>query len=129
MLTRDLNNSSAVSDDLIETNNSFGVVKWRHITWKFQQKTFHYYADILTRTNMLSSKYKLIYQVTESYDKSYLKWENWDTQLRFGDLSPKQHACYKAEIKRSGAYLQKSSKILEIGFGGGSFLRYAKSKR
>ena len=67
--------------------------------------------------------------MTESYDKSYLQWKNWDTQLRFGDLSPKQHAYYKAEIKRTGAYLPESSKILEIGFGSGSFLRYAKDKK
>ena len=67
--------------------------------------------------------------MTKSYDNSYLKWKRWDEQSQFGGLSPKQRAYYKAEIKRSCASLSKSSKVLEVGFGSGSFLSYAKRKK
>ena len=67
--------------------------------------------------------------MTKSYDNGYLKWKRWDEQSQFGGLSPKQRAYYKAEIKRSCAFLSKSSKVLEVGFGGGSFLSYAKRKK
>ena len=67
--------------------------------------------------------------MTKSYDSSYLKWKSWGEKYQFGDLSPKQHAYYKAEIKRSCASLPKSSKVLEVGFGSGSFLSYAKRKK
>ena len=71
----------------------------------------------------------VLVETAKSYDSSYLKWKSWDEKYQFGDLSPKQYAYYKAEIKRSCASLPKSSKVLEVGFGSGSFLSYAKRKK
>lgn len=63
----------------------------------------------------------------DSYGEDYLKWKNWDLG-GFGNLKAIEAAYFKCEINRAGLTLPPKSKVLEIGFGNGSFFKYAKMK-
>lgn len=58
------------------------------------------------------------------FSSSYVKWKDWGHN--FANLKKNQYAYYKAEIRRSKHKFQACSNVLEIGFGNGSFLNYAK---
>jgi len=60
-----------------------------------------------------------------SRDDEYLKWKNWEDG-RFGQLSTVDAAMYRAEIKKTG--LDSIRNVIEIGFGNGGFLTYAKKQ-
>lgn len=61
-------------------------------------------------------------------DSLYLSWKNWEGDSDFGLLGESQSASFDAELQRLGSNLPINSKVLEIGFGKGAFLRYAKSR-
>ena len=56
---------------------------------------------------------------------NYINWKGWDPET-FSKTSKLEAAYYQNIIKLIG--LKESSKILEIGFGNGSFLGYAKNQ-
>lgn len=62
-----------------------------------------------------------------TYDDSYNNWKNW-TKENFGISKRNQISYYNAELKSICKKLNKDSKILEIGYGNGSFLNYADEK-
>lgn len=62
----------------------------------------------------------------EDYDKRYLAWKGWGKQKPFGHLAAHTKACYDAEIRAT--HLKKIENVLEIGFGNGGFLGYAKRR-
>jgi len=62
-----------------------------------------------------------------SYDSSYLAWKRWE-ERKFGILKRSGRIYYDAEIKKTGLKKRGVLRVLEIGFGNGSFLTYAKQK-
>jgi SAM-dependent methyltransferase len=61
----------------------------------------------------------------DQYGDRYLKWKDWGG---FGTLKKSEEAYFKAEIERTNCRFPEKSKILEIGFGNGKFLKYAFEK-
>lgn len=60
-----------------------------------------------------------------NYNKSYLAWKNWNLS-NFALLDRKTMLYYNAELKKTK---REYSNVLEIGFGNGKFLTYAKNKQ
>jgi len=60
-----------------------------------------------------------------SKNNTYIDWKNWETDS-FGKTSKLEETYFNNIVKL--LKLKKSSKILEIGFGNGSFLGYAVSQ-
>jgi SAM-dependent methyltransferase len=59
------------------------------------------------------------------YGEEYLKWKSWGDKS-FGRLEKQVESYYSAEIRKTK--LQNIHNVLEIGFGNGSFLTYAKKR-
>jgi cyclopropane fatty-acyl-phospholipid synthase-like methyltransferase len=55
---------------------------------------------------------------------NYIKWKSWGET--FGQLKRGEISYFDAEISRTKSKFSKNSKVLEIGFGNGNFLQYAK---
>lgn len=55
----------------------------------------------------------------------YLKWKGWQDNSRFSRLKKSEAAYYISEIKRTKKTFPEYSRVLEIGFGNGSFLKFA----
>lgn len=62
--------------------------------------------------------------LVEAYGEDYLSWKKWRGS-EFGDLKKHELTYYAAEIAKTERTFVKGSKILEIGFGNGSFLNFA----
>ncbi len=60
------------------------------------------------------------------YGEDYLSWKNWLGAESFGFLSKYEHKYYAAEIKKINKAFNSDSVVLEIGFGNGCFLQFAK---
>ncbi len=60
------------------------------------------------------------------FGSSYLTWKGWGAQKPFGALAQYQRALFSAEIKRTG--LKNIKKVLDVGFGNGAFLSFAREK-
>ena len=56
------------------------------------------------------------------YDDGYKEWKNWND---FGDINKKDELFFDMYVK-SQLIKSKKNKILEIGFGNGSFLEYGR---
>jgi SAM-dependent methyltransferase len=61
------------------------------------------------------------------YGSDYLDWKKWG-QADFGRLTNSERAYFRAEIKRSKKILPKGTNVLEVGFGNGSFLAFAREQ-
>ncbi|WP_419805471.1 class I SAM-dependent methyltransferase [Terriglobus sp.] len=61
------------------------------------------------------------------YGKSYLGWKGWDDD-NFAKVSRAEIFYFDAELRRAGFKPTSQIRVLEIGFGNGSFLAYAKTK-
>ena len=61
------------------------------------------------------------------YGKSYLEWKGWDEDT-FAKVGSLDAIYFDAELSRARFKPAGNIEILEIGFGNGSFLAYAKSK-
>lgn len=61
------------------------------------------------------------------YDTDYLDWKNWDSS-NFGKLTKSQKAYFYSEIKKIVGPHSEGLKVLEIGFGNGSFLEYGRQE-
>jgi SAM-dependent methyltransferase len=59
-----------------------------------------------------------------SFDTSYLTWKKWHSE-NFGILRKTDERYFSAELSRIPRKISCESAILEIGFGNGSFLKYA----
>jgi len=57
--------------------------------------------------------------------ESYRKWKNWESGA-FGTLPSHQRAYFRREF--SGTRLPNRARVLEVGFGNGNFLAYARSQ-
>ena len=62
----------------------------------------------------------------DDYDIHYLGWKEWGCGRPFGHLEKHEKVRFDAEIRKTG--LKTISNVLEIGFGNGGFLSYAKNR-
>lgn len=62
--------------------------------------------------------------IGNNYGQNYLQWKSWGNDT-FGTLDKSDARYFCSEIKRTKQIFPKQSKVLEIGFGNGSFLTYA----
>lgn len=60
------------------------------------------------------------------YNERYLEWKGWNSQKPFGHLPGHTKALYQAQVRSTK--LKQINNVLEIGFGNGEFLSFAKSK-
>lgn len=60
------------------------------------------------------------------FDNNYIEWKGWESE--FGVLSRNKKAYLNAEFKRLNIERESGLTVLEVGFGNGSFLAYAKEK-
>jgi len=79
-----------------------------------------------TKTDQLEHK-PLPSPLEEAYGDGYLKWKSWEN-AEFGKLTQVERAYFTAEIKRARHNFPINSNVLEIGFGNGAFLKYARDK-
>jgi SAM-dependent methyltransferase len=70
---------------------------------------------------------KEVESVGGAYGGDYLSWKNWGND-KFGKLTKTEFAYYNAEIRRIGRRVPSDLRVLEIGFGNGGFLRFAREK-
>lgn len=63
----------------------------------------------------------------QSLNENYLKWKSWGGN-KFASLSKNENSTFACETSRTKHPLPKNSKVLEVGFGNGSFLAFAKRK-
>ena len=61
------------------------------------------------------------------YGSDYLDWKKWG-QAGFGSLTKSDRTYFNAEIKRSKKAFPKGTNVLEVGFGNGSFLAFARQQ-
>lgn len=57
-------------------------------------------------------------KVKNDYD--YMNWKGWDSEA-FGTYTKEESLTFLAEIQRAGVALSGKTRVLEIGFGNGSF--------
>lgn len=62
-----------------------------------------------------------------TYDKTYSLWKSWD-ESQFGMLHPFEERYFDQELKRTRSVIPSDAKVLEIGFGNGKFLSYARKR-
>jgi len=62
-----------------------------------------------------------------SNDSAYKKWKKWDSKS-FGALTYADKIYYESELKSFNINKKTKLNVLEIGYGNGSFLRYANTK-
>lgn len=62
-----------------------------------------------------------------AYDKTYSLWKSWN-ESQFGVLEPFEERYFDKELKRAKCEFPADTKVLEIGFGNGKFLSYARKK-
>ncbi|WP_291850188.1 class I SAM-dependent methyltransferase [Bradyrhizobium sp.] len=62
------------------------------------------------------------------YGDAYRAWKSWDDD-EFGKLTKTDSAYFTAEIRRTNCKFPQNSKVLEIGFGNGAFLKYANERK
>lgn len=67
-------------------------------------------------------------EVQQAYGNNYLKWKGWEEVSNFGKLKKQEKAYFNAEIRKTKHVFPANSKVLDIGFGNGSFLKFAKEK-
>jgi SAM-dependent methyltransferase len=60
-----------------------------------------------------------------SCDDEYINWKNWENNL-FCQCTKFEAATYRAEIKKTGLHVIQN--VVEIGFGNGGFLAYARKR-
>lgn len=73
----------------------------------------------------MKSQATQITELEDTYGDEYLKWKTWG-ESQFAKLKKTKSAYFAAEIKRANKVFSKESKVLEIGFGNGEFLNYAR---
>tara|TARA_B110000238_G_C16124600_1_gene438647 strand:- start:1489 stop:2244 length:756 start_codon:yes stop_codon:yes gene_type:complete len=64
----------------------------------------------------------------KEYDSNYIAWKDW-LEEPFGTLNKNNRRYFGAELKHAGIDSNKSLKVLEIGFGNGGFLAYAREQK
>lgn len=65
-------------------------------------------------------------QIDETTDyRRYLEWKSW-SESNFGNLKPLSSRYFEGELASKGVGLKSGGRVLEIGFGNGEFLRYAR---
>ncbi len=61
------------------------------------------------------------------YGVDYLKWKDWNHE-QFGRIGSKERNAFKIELSRTKHNFKSGTKVLEIGFGNGEFLAFARER-
>jgi SAM-dependent methyltransferase len=61
------------------------------------------------------------------YDSRYLDWKRWEA-TEFGRCSDSDAEVFAAECSKAGREFSGGTRVLEIGFGNGAFLGFARSR-
>ena len=61
------------------------------------------------------------------YGQDYMQWKSWGADS-FGKVTRAKARYYDAELKRTRRSFPQQARVLEIGFGNGSFLGYAREQ-
>jgi SAM-dependent methyltransferase len=67
-------------------------------------------------------------EVGSEYGNAYLEWKDWDENA-FGVLSRREEADLSAQLRKAKVQLPAGSRVLEIGFGNGTFLTYGAKRQ
>lgn len=70
--------------------------------------------------------YEDIYAKRACYDETYSLWKSWN-KSGFGRLQLFEKQYFDRELKRAKCNFPSDAKVLEIGFGNGKFLTYART--
>lgn len=62
------------------------------------------------------------------YGEDYSNWKKWPAET-WGDLTKRKEGDFSAQIRKSKTTFPPQSRVLEIGFGNGSFLAYGAKRR
>jgi SAM-dependent methyltransferase len=62
------------------------------------------------------------------FDNDYLEWKAWVDQA-FCVLTAEHSRYFAAEVRKTKQPLPAGSRVLEVGFGQGRFLAYARSQQ
>ena len=65
--------------------------------------------------------------IENEYDDGYISWKKWGDD-KFGKLIAKDISDFAAEISRTKRSFSEGSRVLEVGFGNGSFLAFSKQR-
>ena len=68
------------------------------------------------------------YEYMTDFDQDYVQWKAWESQA-FCVLTAEQSRYFAAELRKTGQTLPAGAKVLEVGFGQGRFLAYARSQQ
>ena len=68
------------------------------------------------------------YEYMTDFDQDYVQWKAWESQA-FCVLTAEQSRYFAAEVRKTGRPLPAGAKVLEVGFGQGRFLAYARSQQ
>ncbi len=63
-----------------------------------------------------------------AYVCAYLEWKHWRPE-NFGVLSTQENADFAALLRKAKVDLPDGSRVLEIGFGNGTFLQFGRQRR
>jgi SAM-dependent methyltransferase len=67
-------------------------------------------------------------EVEKEYGSNYIAWKDWSEEP-FGNLDKNTRRYFRAELRHAGIDSNESLKVLEIGFGNGGFLAYAREQK
>lgn len=59
------------------------------------------------------------------YGDEYAEWKSWE-DADFGTCDPATATYYRAELRRAGVALGPGVRVLEVGFGNGAFMAFAR---
>ncbi len=65
--------------------------------------------------------------VGAGYGSDYVDWKKWD-EAAFGALTKSERSYFSAELKRARTTFPKGTNVLEVGFGNGNFLAFAREQ-
>ena len=63
-----------------------------------------------------------------AYGSAYLEWKHWSPE-NFGVLSDRENADFAALLRKTKVDLPEGSRVLEIGFGNGTFLQFGRRRK
>ena len=62
-----------------------------------------------------------------AYGSAYLEWKHWSPD-NFGELSTRENADFAALLRKARVHLPLGARVLEIGFGNGTFLEFGRQR-
>jgi len=64
----------------------------------------------------------------QDYGSAYLEWKHWNPE-NFGTLTAREEADFSALLRKANVQMPENTRVLEIGFGNGTFLEFGRRRR